>query len=163
MVTGSSHSCSTTRPALRFVSSVALAWRSPGRAGIDEIVETARPLRRERRPRTRARLQSSRRAGRPTGHHREPHGGDDEAGDARQLRDAEAVEPEAVEPERLDREAAHGVQTDIAEEQRARPVAKPRTEPEREGKEDPGVPERLVEEGGMKVVVLREPGRSMRR
>src|SRR5438128_1778128 len=72
-------------------------------------------------------------------------------------------EPAEAEPERLDREAVHGIQTDVAEEQRARPVAKPRAEPEHEGQEDPEVPERLVEEGGMKVVVLREPGRSMRR
>src|SRR5439155_19509419 len=93
----------------------------------------------------------------------ETHAGDDEPGDARQRREAEAVEPEAVEPERLDREAAHGIQTDVAEEQRARPVAKPRAEPKHEGQEDPEVPERLVEEGGMKGVVLGEPGRSMRR
>src|SRR5712692_8262012 len=89
--------------------------------------------------------------------------GDGETDHARDLRDAEVAEPEAVEAERFDGESADGVEADVAEEQRAGMPPEPRAEQQDEDQEDTEVPERLVEEGGVEVLVLLEAERPLRR
>src|SRR5712692_8240988 len=93
---------------------------------------------------------------------REPHDGDEDAGDARELGDAEGAQPEAVEPQPLDREPAQGVEAEVAEEERARPPAQARAQPGDEERENEEVPDRLVEERRVEVVVLGEAERPVR-
>src|SRR5437879_1886756 len=107
--------------------------------------------------RSRRKLPSSRSAGgrrcrgaatRP-GHARD---GDEHADDARQLRDTDRAEPEAVQPQGLDGETADRVETDVREEQSARPMPEPRAQNSDEQQEDREVPDRLVEEGRVEVL-----------
>src|SRR5882724_1097214 len=79
---------------------------------------------------------------------------DEHADDARELRHADGAEPEAVEPERLDGEAADRVEAHVREEERPRARAEPRAQPPDEQQKDREVPQRLVEEGRVEVLVL---------
>src|SRR5207247_7063682 len=47
----------------------------------------------------------------------------EDADDARDLRHAERAQPEAVQPQGFDREATDRIETDVGEEQSARPIA----------------------------------------
>src|SRR2546425_7598492 len=67
--------------------------------------------------------------------------GDDDAGDASELRHAVGAEPEAVEPQRLDGEPSDRVEPEIREEERAGARAQPRAERDDEHEEDREVPE----------------------
>src|SRR5213083_2387507 len=87
--------------------------------------------------------------------------GDDDAEHARELRHAVGAEPEAVEPERLDREATDRVEADVAEEERARATGESRSEPGGEEPEHHEVPDRLVEEGRVEILVLAEAERAV--
>src|SRR3989442_1810554 len=87
--------------------------------------------------------------------------GDDDAEHARELRHAVGAEPEAVEPECLDREATDRVEADIAEEERARAAGEARAEPGGEEPEHHEVPDRLVEEGRVEILVLAEAERAV--
>src|SRR2546428_610795 len=80
---------------------------------------------------------------------------------ARGLRHAVGAGPEAVEPERLDREATDRVEADVAEEERARAAGESRAEPGGEEPEHHEVPDRLVEEGRVEVLVLAEAERAV--
>src|SRR5262249_20349035 len=64
-------------------------------------------------------------------------GRDDEPERTRQLSDPKATQPEAVHPDRFDQEPAHRVEADVAEEERARPLAQRRAQPENQDEEHP--------------------------
>src|SRR5437879_7441482 len=86
---------------------------------------------------------------------------DDDSEHARELRHAVGAEPEAVEPECLDREATDRVEADVAEEERARAAGESRAEPGDEKAEHHEVPDRLVEEGRVAILVLAEAERTV--
>ena len=81
-----------------------------------------------------------------------------DAGEARELGDAEARDPEAVQAQALDREAAHRVEADIPEDEGAGLVAIARPQPAHEGEEDGEVPEGLVQERRVEVLGIRVLG-----
>src|SRR2546425_6115773 len=134
-------SSATTRPGTRMPRSA--SWEIRQRYGPTRSRCIQLPFRLPRGWRCRAAV----RPGDPG--HRDQH-----ADDARDLWDTERAEPEAVESERLDGEAADRVEADVGEEQRPRARGKPRTQPSDEQQKDPEVPERLVEEGRVKVLEL---------
>ena len=77
-----------------------------------------------------------------------------DADETRDLGDPEGAHPEAVHADRFDQEAADGVEADVEVEDRARPIGEP---PPRADQRDEHerVPERLVEEGRVEVLVPR--------
>src|SRR5215470_12773263 len=74
---------------------------------------------------------------------------------ARELGDANGPEHEGVGAQRFREETAHRVEPQIRQEQRARRSLEPLAKNHHEEKEHREVPERLVEERGMEVLVLR--------
>src|SRR3989449_265186 len=87
--------------------------------------------------------------------------GNDDAEHARELRHAVGAEPEAVEPKRFDREAANRVEADVGKEERARAAGESRAEHADEEPEHHEVPERLVQEGRVEILVLAEAERAV--
>src|SRR5262249_31351508 len=82
---------------------------------------------------------------------------------ARELGDANGPEDEGVGPERFREEAAHRVEAQVRQEQRTGRPLEPLAEDHYEEEEHHEVPQRFVEERGMKIFVLRVLDGPMRR
>src|SRR5205809_2878885 len=89
--------------------------------------------------------------------------GEEHSDHARELGDPNGTEHEGVRAESFGHEAAHGIQAQIREEEGAGSVLEALAKHEVEKQEDDEVPDRLVEERRMEVLVLGELDGPVRR